>query len=301
MVYPTEFYKNLLDNLYDGVYFVDRERRITYWNSGAARLTGYKAEQVLGKSCGDNILNHCDENGYELCKTSCPLTRGMETGQIHEAEVFLHHANGHRVPVLVRVSPTFDPSGQVIGAVETFSNNVEAVRARRRIRVLEQKVFFDPLTSLGNRRYFEVQFYSALIQMKYEAIRHGLLFLDIDHFKDLNDLHGHNIGDRALGMVAKTLRSNVRDSDVIVRWGGEEFVILLYDILPSETKAVAEKLRALVERSHFPVDHLPLRVTVSVGATLLREDDTLESAIQRADQLMYQSKSDGRNRVSFSE
>ncbi len=301
MVYPTEFYKNLLDNLYDGVYFVDRERRITYWNSGAARLTGYKAEQVLGKSCGDNILNHCDENGYELCKTSCPLTRGMETGQIHEAEVFLHHANGHRVPVLVRVSPMFDPSGQVIGAVETFSNNVEAVRARRRIRVLEQKVFFDPLTGLGNRRYFEVQFYSALIQMKHEAIRHGLLFLDIDHFKDLNDLHGHNIGDRVLGMVAKTLRSNVRDSDVIVRWGGEEFVILLYDILPSETKAVAEKLRALVERSHFPVDHLPLRVTVSVGATLLREDDTLESAIQRADQLMYQSKSDGRNRVSFSE
>lgn len=301
MVYPNEFFKSLLDNLYDGVYFVDRERRITYWNGGAERITGYKAEQVIGKSCSDNILNHCNEQGCELCKTACPLTNSMETGHNHEAEVFLHHANGHRIPVLVRVAPMFDPTGQIIGAVETFSNNLSVVRARRRIHALEQKVFFDPLTGLGNRRYLEIQFPSALVQMKYETVQHGLLFIDIDNFKEFNDRHGHNTGDRVLTMVAETLRANLRDSDVIIRWGGEEFVVLLRDNVTAETISIAEKIRALIARSHLPVGEPPLCVTVSVGVTMLRQDDTIESAIQRADALMYQSKSGGRNRVSFGE
>lgn len=137
--------------------------------------------------------------------------------------------------------------------------------------------------------------------MKHESVRHGLLFMDIDHFKPVNDLHGHNTGDQVLVMVAETLRSNLRASDIIVRWGGEEFVVLLRDNLAAETIAIAEKLRALVERSHLPIAESLLRVTLSVGATMLRPNDTIESAIQRADALMYQSKSGGRNRVSFSE
>lgn len=301
MTYSTEFYKTLLDNLYDGVYFVDLKRRITYWNQGAERLTGYPPKDVVGKSCSDNILNHCTEDGCELCISACPLVHTMNTGQLREAEVFLRHADGHRVPVLVRVSPIFNELQQIIGAVEIFSNNTRAWRARRKIDVLEQKVFLDPLTQLGNRRYLEIHFPSALADASGETTHQGLLLMDIDHFKRVNDQHGHNIGDRALKMVADTLRSNLRDSDIVVRWGGEEFVVLLRDVVAAETKAVAEKLRALIERSHLTIGESLLRVTVSVGATLLRPDDTLESAIQRADTLMYQSKSGGRNRVSFLE
>lgn len=156
MAYTNEFFKSLLDNLYDGVYFVDRQRRITYWNRGAERITGYKAEQVVGKSCSDNILNHCTEDGCELCTTTCPLTQSMKTGKSGEVEVFLHHANGHRVPVSVRTSPIYDEAGKVIGAVEIFSNNAQVMHARRKINALEQKAFFDPLTQLGNRRYLEI-------------------------------------------------------------------------------------------------------------------------------------------------
>lgn len=302
MTYSTEFYKNLLDNLYDGVYFVDLQRRITYWNSGAERITGYKAAQVDGKSCSDNILNHCTEEGRELCKTQCPLVRSMKTGRPSEAEVFLRHASGHRVPVSVRVSPIYnDETGKIVGAVEIFSNNVKVFRARRKINALKQKAFFDPLTQLGNRRYLEVHFPSSLTDMKTESIRHGLLFIDIDHFKQINDQYSHNAGDQAIVMVAKTLRANLRDSDILVRWGGEEFVVLLRDNIPAETRSIAEKIRALIERSRLTIGESLLQVTVSVGATLLRADDNLESAIQRADALMYQSKSSGRNRVTFSE
>lgn len=297
-MYPNEFFKNLLDNLYDGVYFVDRQRVITYWNAGAERITGYVSSQVVGKSCSDNILNHCNEQGCELCYTDCPLTHSMNIGAPQEAEVFLHHANGHRVPVRVRVSPMFDPAGKVIGAVEIFSSNLEAVRARRRINTLEQEVFFDPLTKLGNRRYFELQFPVAQAQMKYEAIQHGLLFIDIDLFKEVNDRFGHNVGDQLLVMVAETLRANLRDSDVVVRWGGDEFVAILRDIRPDDLPLIAAKMHSLIERSHLDIAGEPLRVTVSVGAALLHPDETREAAIQRVDQLMYQSKSAGRNQVN---
>jgi diguanylate cyclase (GGDEF)-like protein/PAS domain S-box-containing protein len=301
MLYPQDFFKHLLDNLYDGIYFVDRKRVITYWNIGAERLTGFKAEQVVGKSCSDNILNHCNDEGCELCKTTCPLTYTISTGKHQEAEVYLHHANGHRVPVLVRTSPIVDETGKTIGAVEIFSNNQKVVHARRRINALETKVFYDPLTGLGNRRNLEIQFHSALIQMKYENLRHGLLFIDIDYFKPINDQFGHNTGDRVLVMVAETLRSNLRDSDIIIRWGGEEFVVLLRDIMPQEAKDVAEKLRVLIESSSLPLEPSPIKITVSTGAIMLRQDDTIESAIQRADRAMYRSKTAGRNRVTFDE
>ena len=93
------FDKDLIDNLYDGVYFVDRERVITYWNKGAERITGYKDRQVIGRCCGDNVLNHVDAAGVELCRSHCPLAACMEDGLPREVEVFLHHADGHRMPV----------------------------------------------------------------------------------------------------------------------------------------------------------------------------------------------------------
>ena len=114
---PNEdFYRKILDNLFDGVYFVDRDRVITYWNKGAEKITGYDAGQVMGRSCRDNILNHVTANGVQLCLTNCPLASTMEDGKQREAEVYLHHADGHRLPVTVRASPIYDEQGNIIGA-----------------------------------------------------------------------------------------------------------------------------------------------------------------------------------------
>src|SRR6478672_12515562 len=89
----NELYKDVIDNLYDGVYFVDRDRVITYWNNGAERITGYKRKDVIGRSCRDNLLNHVTAAGVQLCLGRCPLAACMEDGIPKEAEVFLHHAD----------------------------------------------------------------------------------------------------------------------------------------------------------------------------------------------------------------
>jgi diguanylate cyclase (GGDEF)-like protein/PAS domain S-box-containing protein len=293
-----EFYKTLIDNLYDGVYFVDQNRVINYWNKACERITGFSREQVMGRSCQDNLLNHCNEAGVELCKTACPLTATLKTGKPQEAEVYLRHSDGHRLPVRVRVSPIRDEAGQIIGAVETFSNNSALFSARDRIRRLEETVTLDPLTKIGNRRHGEMRLRTMLLEYQQTRIPFGLLFIDIDNFKRVNDTYGHETGDRVLLMVANTLRSNLRQTDTSVRWGGEEFIILIEAHTAGIVLSIAEKLRNLIANSQFLQDENSIRVTASFGATLVRPSDSPESLIGRADQLMYQSKANGKNLVT---
>ena len=92
----------LLDSLFDGVYFVDLDRRITYWNAGAERISGYLRSEVVGSCCADNLLRHIDTEGHKLCQDGCPLAATMRDGKTRESSVYLHHKFGHRVPVLVR-------------------------------------------------------------------------------------------------------------------------------------------------------------------------------------------------------
>lgn len=299
MAEPDGLYKEMLDNLHDGVYFVDRRRRITYWNKAAERITGYSAGEVLGHFCADNLLNHEDDTGKLLCRGHCPLAESMTDGQLRQAEVYLHNVQGQRVPVLVRASPLRNPEGRIIGAVETFSDNSSAVAARQRVTHLLQEAESDALTGLSNRRTIERRLQGSLAEWRQGDPPFGLLFIDIDYFKRINDTYGHVVGDQMLKMVADTLRRSLRGTDLVGRWGGEEFVIVLYGVEQRRLASVANKLRALIAASALRYEQHLIRVTASIGATLNRPGDTLSELVRRADQLLYRSKAAGRNCVSL--
>ncbi|RYD04991.1 hypothetical protein N752_11545 [Desulforamulus aquiferis] len=186
MDFENSFYKDLLDNLYDGVYFVDRDRRITYWNQGAERLTGYSSEEVLGKVCSDNILMHLNNECVLMCLDLCPVAETMIDGQKREAELYLHHKEGYRVPVLVRVAPIMK-EGQIVGAVEVFSDNSSKVSALERIDALKRAIYSDPLTGLANRTFIEISLTTNLQELQKYDYTFGLMFLDVDKFKTVND------------------------------------------------------------------------------------------------------------------
>ena len=297
----NEFHKSLVDNLYDGVYFVDTDRQITYWNKGAERITGHSAEDMVGKFCHENILDHVTEEGRHLCTEGCPLLETITDGKPHEAEVHLRHADGHRVPVVVRTSPIHDDQNRVIGAVEIFSNNQSLLRMKRRVDELEQAVFRDTLTGVNNRKLLEIKINSALQEYHQHQIPFGLLFIDIDQFKDINDTYGHLEGDRILQSTARSLTEHLRATDLCGRWGGEEFVAILYNVSSKSLSEIAEKLRAMIANSGVNTAGKRISVTVSIGATLARMADTIDSIIERADLLMYQSKQGGRNSVTMEE
>lgn len=299
MAHHNDFYKKLIDNLYDGIYFVDRERVITYWNKGAERITGYPASQAVGHSCRDNILNHVSADGLQLCLDDCPMAACMKDGNPREAEVFLHHADGYRVPVMVRASPIRDEKGIIIGAVETFSNNEGAVNTRRQLNEVQRTALTDSLTEIGNRRYLENRLGLAIAENRQIQNPIGLLFMDIDNFKSFNDIHGHEVGDKILRVVVGSLNHNLRVTDTIGRWGGDEFLVILYNVQDvKDLESITHKLKNLVERSRLDLADQSFAVTISIGATLLTADDSFDSFVRRADQLMYQSKQSGRNRIT---
>jgi diguanylate cyclase (GGDEF)-like protein/PAS domain S-box-containing protein len=292
------FHERLLDSLYDGVYFVDRERRIQYWNHGAELLTGYSASEVIGRHCFDNFFVHVNEEGCALCLNGCPLTSTIADGKRREDEVYLRHKLGHRVPVSVRVSPIVDSAGCILGAVEVFSDVTAKKNIERRVGELENLAFFDAVTGVPNRRYAELKVKQALQEVEQFGRNVGLLMLDVDEFKQVNDKYGHEIGDDALRTVCKTLAHNLRPGDTVGRWGGEEFLVIVADVNLAALGVFAERCRMLIAESAVPVKNEHHRITVSLGATLMKQGDSDQSAIKRADELMYKSKMSGRNRVT---
>ncbi|MCJ7703774.1 MAG: GGDEF domain-containing protein [Anaerolineales bacterium] len=292
------FYQGVLDNLYDGVYFLDKHRRITYWNQGAERITGFKSPDMIGSSCANNILKHMDQDGQILCLNNCPVSKTLQDGQLREADIYLHHAGGHRVPVSVRVSPIYDPEGKIIGAVEIFKNNFDKVTAIEQAKEFQQLALLDPLTEIGNRRFSDLELKNSFDEFLRSGLQVGILISDIDHFKRINDTYGHNIGDKVIRMVANTLSKNLRSFEFVGRWGGEEFIIITKNLNLEDHESIANRLRILIQNSWITTETEKIRVTASFGGTILRKGDSITSAVSRADKFLYQSKNSGRNRVT---
>ncbi len=295
----SDFHRTILDQLHEGVYLVDRQRTILYWNQGAERISGYRADEVIGSSCADNILIHVDDAGRSLCTIACPLEHTMADSQNREADVYLHHKRGHRVPVHVRTAPLRDNAGRIIGGIEVFTESTDQKSMREEIETLRRLALQDALTQVGNRRYAEMALQSRHSELARYGWKYGVLLIDIDYFKRFNDRFGHDIGDRVLTMVATTLSSNIRTHDTLGRWGGEEFLIILEKISPEELASRAEKLRMLVETSGLTAKGERLSVTISAGGSVSKPNESIEDVVKRADDLLYQSKEGGRNRCSI--
>lgn len=291
MKLPEGIYKVLLDNIADAVYFVDKDRRILYWNRSAEELTGFKAAEIIGKKCSDNILQHVDEKGNILCLSACPLTYAMKYDAPTKAKVFFHHKDGHRVPVIVMATPIKNVQGNIVGAVEVFRDNSYEEAMKERFKDLEELSMLDELTNLSNRRFVEVSLQAKILETQRYNRLYGILYLDLDDFKEINDTYGHIVGDRVLKMVAGTLRNNVRYFDIVGRLGGDEFVVIAEIKSRANLIEVGNKLLSLIRQSYIVLnDKVTIRINASMGGYIISPDDTVETAINKADKLMYESK-----------
>ena len=291
----------LLETLFDGVMQVDLKGRIRLWNKAAERITGYPAEKLIGKNIQKQPAKHLSKDGRELPDCLIPLLSTIKDGLPRQSFTHLKHNDGYRVPVITRTMPIFDDKGNISGGIEIFNDNRSLIAALKDTQKTEETFHFDPLTLIGNRPHIETKLRLAFDDYHLKNSRFGILFIDIDHFKKFNDTYGHLLGDKVLRMVANSLRNNLRVSDSCGRWGGEEFIVLVYELDVAGLGKVAEKLRATIAQTKVQDKDLDLSVTVSIGSTLIRPDDTIHSLIDRADRLMYKSKRKGRNQVTIGE
>ena len=297
MLSGDKFAAVVLETMNDGVYAVDRDRRITYWSPGAERLTGHLAADVVGRRCRDGILNHVDANGRLLCFTACPLAATIEDGERREVHAYLHHKGGHRVPVAIRAAPLRDEAGdRILGAVEVFNDDTSCSRLGEQLSQAEKDAFTDPLTGLPNRRLVTQRLASAHESFRRAGVPVAVLFVDVDHFKHVNDRFGHAAGDEILRMVGGTLGACTRGADLVGRWGGEEFLVVVTAAEPSLVGMMADRLRTMVAKSWIEVDGRRVRVTVSVGAAVASTGEAVDELVDRADRAMLEAKEQGRNR-----
>lgn len=286
----------LLEAMSEAVYAVDSDRRITYWNAAAERLTGYKASDVVGRRCRDNMLNHVDDQGTKLCTTGCPLLATIEDGQTREARVFLRHRAGYRLPVAIRAAALYSSDAAIIGAVEVFHDDSRFRAVADRLDLAEHEALTDPLTGIANRRMLE----RALGAREHEQQRYNrgyaVIFCDVDHFKRVNDYCGYEMGDNVLRAVAKTLYESTRPSDTVGRWGGDEFLVVVPAADQDQAVLLAERMRQIVPAVRA-LDGDDVAVTLSIGIAAACLEERSSEVVARASAAMSDAKKAGGDRT----
>jgi diguanylate cyclase (GGDEF)-like protein/PAS domain S-box-containing protein len=286
----------LLDQLEEGLYIVDRQRRILYWNSGAERITGYKAMAVTGRLCPEGLLMHCDADGKGLCGAGCPLVAVMADGKPRECLVYLRHKQGHRLPVRVRSRPVHGPEGTILGAVEVFESTSPP---RAHIAHIESFGCCDELTGIANRAYGELRATHALDALAKFGLPFGWLGIALDHTAELEQRNGHGFIDAAVRVLARTLDQVMGPLDILVRWSRTEFRVLIrrgehYDLLDTGRRAVV-----LSHCSDVAWWGDTAKVTVSAGAALAQRGDSIQSLESRAAEAVAASQAAGGNRAAL--
>lgn len=177
----------------------------------------------------------------------------------------------------------------------------ESYDMRKRLLEAHHLALLDPVTQLPNRMAYDERVAQEYARWKRFNEPIALIMWDVDDFKPINDRFGHQAGDKALGIIAQSLRNRIRESDFIARYGGEEFVTLLFGVEAQQAHEVAEQMRTAVENCGFHSGNKQIAITISCGIALFAPGDDIESVVKRADEALYQSKKAGKNRCTLSQ
>ena len=216
MELTEEFYRELLDNLAVGVYFLDVNREITYWNNSATKLTGFTREETVGKCCADNFLRHLSASGEPLCNgAKCPALKTMQEGKAHTDYIFLHHKDGYRIPVFVHVNPIYDNNGKIIGALESFTDATQEMTLLEKVKTLKNAALFDKATGCAKKAYIDLMLQAWLEEKKITNWDCGLLLIEIDGLKKLKNQCGESAVQTIVAAVSQTLRHCAKGQDLL--------------------------------------------------------------------------------------
>jgi len=283
----------LLDAAGEGIYGVDHRGEIIFINPAALAMLGFTEAETLGRNAHD-LFHHHRADGSEYPCADCPLNLTLKDGVGREVEDFFFRKNGERFPVRIVSTPMIDNAEQV-GAEVVFQ---DISRQKALEAELTRLATTDALTGLANRRHFLEQMDLELARIHRFSEPAALLMLDLDHFKRINDTHGHAWGDTTLRAFAKTMQQHLRKTDLAGRLGGEEFALLLPGTELEAARHFAEELRQRVRDMTMEIGNRELKITVSIGIARLDRDDLItDAALARADAALYRAKESGRDRV----
>ncbi len=282
-----ELFAKMFENSGEALIITDANRNILMANPAFEQITQYSLAEVVGKN--PKLLSSGKQTAefYKLMWTSIEAT-GKWSG-----EIWNRRKNGEIYPEWLSIGVVKNAKGQVVNYISLFSDITKRKEDEQRIKMLAH---FDSLTKLPNRALFADRLQHALVMANRNQSKVGLMFLDLDRFKTINDTLGHLAGDQLLQSVAGRLQACVRESDTLCRQGGDEFLIMLEEIeSAADIELVARKIMEEMSRPHLLVG-VERTVSFSIGGALYPDDAAnAEALIQCADQAMYLAKESGRN------
>ena len=300
-------YAAIIDSSDDAIIGITLEGIITSWNGGAERMFGYSHKEAQGRHISFLIPDQYQHEEAML------LERIRSGDFVNHYETVRRCKDGKLIDISVSLSSIRDKNGNIVGASKIARNITERKLLEDQVH---QLAFYDELTKLPNRHVLYNHLSLAMAASTRSEHYGAVMFLDLDNFKPLNDLHGHALGDLLLVEVANRLKRCVRDIDTVARFGGDEFVVMLSDLNVdkaesiSRVKIVAEKIRIALSNSYLltikqegkaniTVEH---HCTASIGVVLFNNHDaSSEDILKWADIAMYQAKEAGRNLIHFYE
>lgn len=288
-----ELHRALLDQLEEGLYMVDRDRRILYWNQAAERISGYLAHEVAGNCCHADLLIHCDEEKASPHDERSPLLDVIADGKPREATLFLRHREGHRIPVHVRSRAIHDRHGAIVGAVEVFEDAL--AQSRGWLRELRPFGAVDEATGAAIRAYGELRVEQAFQALNQFQIPFGWLRIGLDGVEQLEKSFGHGIIDAAMKTIAHTVDGNLGPLDVLTRWDTTEFRVEVHYSSRIALAQMADKLVSLVRVSNLDWWGDRRAITVSVAGGTGEQGDTLESLEARVTGVFESCRAGGGN------
>ena len=286
----------VFENTSEGILITDEKAQILHVNRGFTKTTGYELADAVGKT--PSIL-HSGRQSDEFYQTMWKNLR--ETG-CWEGELWNRRKNGDVYPEWLHINAVCDADNKIVNYVGVFSDLGPNKKLQQE---LHQLAYFDPLTNLPNRRLLFDRLQQAVISSTRNHLHGAILFIDLDHFKTLNDTKGHNYGDLLLHEVAQRLQLCVREGDTVARLGGDEFVIMLEGLhskitpAASQAEAIANKILTILNQV-YSLDKHEYHGSASIGIGLFCGSHTsIEDLLKHADTAMYQAKADGRNTLRF--
>jgi diguanylate cyclase (GGDEF)-like protein/PAS domain S-box-containing protein len=282
---------SVYESISEGIMVVDGDNLLVAVNPAFERITGYGRQEVLGRN--PKLL----QSGGQSSAFFQDMWRSIKDSGSWRGELWNRRKNGDTYPQQMSISTLLDEDGKVSRRIAVFDDVTEKKRAEERIHHMAHH---DMLTGLPNRQLYLDRLHQALSTAHRQQAHIGVLYVDLDKFKPINDSLGHAIGDQLLQQVAQRMLGCVRESDTVARIGGDEFMALLPTIqAESDARIVAEKIRAVLEVP-FEIEGHSLNISSSIGGAIFPEHGNDEDRlIESADRAMYESKKSGRNTVRF--
>lgn len=286
-------YRTLIAALSEGLVMQESDGRIVAYNQSACDILGLTPDQLRGRTSTDPRWKAVHEDGSPFPGQEHPAMVTLSNGKpLQDVVMGVHKIDGSLTWISINSRPVFGNNSEKPQAVvTTFTDITDKLTYQRK---LEHESTTDPLTGLANRAKFTVEIEAALGRSRHTKSSLSVIMFDIDKFKTINDTYGHDSGDLVLKRIAEISMVSVRSSDVVARWGGEEFLILLPRASLEISIHLAERLRTKIQDEEF--DRVG-QVTASFGVATFHPRENSEALVKRADEALYRAKRMGRNRV----